>query len=119
MTIAVWRRPKEGHMNAMAKTRRSKHHKKPLWDLCLYVANRTPRSLLAIENLNEFCKKYLAGRYRIKIVNILARPQIARTDNIVAVPTLVRKKPGPERRLIGVLSESARMISGLQIKTQA
>ncbi len=103
-------------MNAMKKTRQPRHQTKPRWDFRLYIADGTPRSLLAIENLNEFCEKHFAGQYRIEVVDVLAQPQVARADNIVALPTLVRTNPKPARRVIGTLSDSKRMLSGLQMK---
>ncbi len=105
-------------MNAKTKMRRSRHQKEPLWDLCLYIAGRTPRSLLALENLSEFCETELAGRYRLEVIDVVAQPQMARAENIVALPTLVRKKPAPLRRVIGDLSDRKRMMTGLEIRAR-
>ncbi len=90
-----------------------------VWDLCLYVADDTPRSLMAIENLNSFCEKWLPNRCRIEVVDVCADPQAARTENIVALPTLVRKSPRPMRRVVGVLSDMERVLSGLGVRNVA
>ncbi len=105
-------------MNAKTKTHRSRHQKQLLWDLCLYIADRTPRSLLAFENLNEFCETHLAGHYHLEVVDVLAQPQVARADNIVAVPTLVCRKPDPARRVIGNLSDHVHILSALRLTAQ-
>ncbi len=102
-------------MIARKKTSRSRCRKQPFWELCLYIADNTPRSLLALENLKEFCEAHLAGRYRLEVVDVVAQPEIARNDNIVAVPTLVRTKPDPVRRVIGALSDRQRILSGLHL----
>ncbi len=105
-------------MNAKMNMRRARHQKEPLWDLCLYVADRTPRSLLAIGNLTDFCETEFAGHYHLEVIDVVAQPQIARAENIVAVPTLVRKKPAPLRRVIGDLSDRKRMVTGLEIRAR-
>lgn len=97
---------------------RTYQEEKPVWDLCLYVADRTPRALMAIKNLNAFREKWLSGRCRIEVIDVCADPQVTRKDNIVALPTLVRKSPQPVRRVIGTLSDMERVVSGLGIKKE-
>jgi circadian clock protein KaiB len=84
-----------------------------LWDLCLYVTNRTPRSVIALTNLRKICEEHLAGHYRIEVVDLLKQPQRAASDQIVAIPTLVRKLPATFRRVIGDLSNTQRVLAAL------
>lgn len=88
-----------------------------LWEFKLYVAGHTPRSVTAIANLKALCEEHMAGRYKIDIIDLIERPELARTDQVVAIPTLVRKLPGPIRRIIGDLSNTERVLVGLQAKT--
>jgi circadian clock protein KaiB len=90
-----------------------------LWDLRLYVAGQTPRSLAALSNLQKFCEEHLAGKYRIEVVDLVSNPQLARTDQILAIPTLVRRLPPPLRKIIGDLSNSERVLVGLELKPHA
>ena len=83
--------------------------------LRLYVAGQTPKSLAAFSNLRKICETHLAGRYEIEIIDLLERPQLASGDQIVAVPTLVRKLPEPITKLIGDLSDTERVLVGLQL----
>ena len=85
-------------------------------ELRLYVAGPTARSLAAIENLKAICDKNLGGFYKIEVIDLLQSPQLARGDQIVAVPTLVKKLPPPLRRVIGDLSNSERVLVGLDIR---
>ncbi len=85
------------------------------WELRLYVAGQTPRSVTALQNLKRLCESHLAGRYRIEIVDLLKNPQLARSDQILAIPTLVRKLPEPVRKIIGDLSQTERVLVGLQV----
>ena len=87
-----------------------------LWELRLYVAGQTPKSIAALANLKRFCEVHLAGRYRIEVVDLAENPQLARADQIVAIPTLVRKLPPPLRKMIGDLSDSERILVGLEMK---
>ncbi len=89
------------------------------WDLRLYVAGQTPKSLLALANLKKYCEENLAGRYHIEVVDLLENPQLAEGDQIVAVPTLVRKLPPPMKRIIGDLSNKERVLVGLDLKPRA
>jgi circadian clock protein KaiB len=86
------------------------------YDLRLYVAGQTPKSLTAIANLKRLCEDHLAGRYTIEVVDLLETPQLAAGDQIVAVPTLVRRLPPPLKRVIGNLSNTERVIVGLDIR---
>jgi circadian clock protein KaiB len=86
------------------------------FDLRLYVAGQTARSLAAMANLQEICDQHLEGRYRIEVIDLLEHPQLARGDQIVAVPTLVRKLPEPIRKLVGDLSNTDRALVGLDLR---
>lgn len=86
------------------------------WELRLYVAGQSPRSVTAIANLRRLCDEYLPGRHTIEIVDLIQHPQLARGDQIVAIPTLVRKLPEPIRKIIGDLSNTERALVGLQIR---
>ena len=88
----------------------------PMYDLRLYVAGQSPRSVRALENLRRVCDEHLAGRYRVEVIDLLVNPALARGDEIVAVPTLVRKLPEPIRRIIGDLSDTDRVLVGLQVR---
>lgn len=87
-----------------------------IWELRLYVAGKTARSMAAIENLNAICETHLAGKYRIEVVDLLVHPQLAKGDQIIAIPTLVRKLPEPIRKVIGDLSNTERALVGLQLR---
>jgi len=86
------------------------------WDLVLYVTDRSPKCLRAIENLRRACEKDLAGRYTIEIVDVLKNPRRAAADQILAAPTVVRRLPAPIRKLVGDLSDSDRLLIGLELK---
>jgi circadian clock protein KaiB len=86
------------------------------WDLCLYVTSRSPKCLRAIENLRRACEENLTGRYQIEIVDLLENPRRAADDQILAVPTVVRRLPEPIRKLVGDLSDSNGLLVGLQLK---
>jgi circadian clock protein KaiB len=86
------------------------------WELRLYVAGETPRSIAALENLERICEEHLAGKYSIEVVDLLKSPQLARGDQILAVPTLVRKLPEPVRKIIGDLSNEERVLVGLDLR---
>ena len=86
------------------------------WDLRLYVAGQTPRSLAAIANLQKICAEHLGGKYRIQIIDLLVNPQLSRDDQIIAIPTLVRRLPVPIRKIVGDLSDTARTLVGLQLR---
>ena len=87
-----------------------------IWNLRLYIAGRTARANAAIENLRDICETHLKGKYTIEVVDLLVNPKLAAGDQIVAVPTLVRKLPEPIRKIIGDLSDSERVLVGLDLK---
>ena len=87
-----------------------------VWDLTLYVAGQTPKSVAALANLRRICEEYLQGRYRIHIVDLLKDPGLARAHQIVAIPTLVRGIPQPLRKIIGDLSATERVLVGLDVR---
>lgn len=89
---------------------------KPEWDLRLYVAGMTVRAVTAVENLRKICDEHLAGKYRIEVIDLLKNPQLARGDQIIAVPTLVRKLPQPVRKIIGDLSNTTKVLVGLDLR---
>jgi len=84
--------------------------------LRLYVAGKTPKSILAFTNLKQICEDYLLGRYEIEIIDLLENPQLARGDQILAVPTLVRRLPEPIKKIIGDLSNTERVLVGLDLQ---
>ena len=88
----------------------------PEWQLKLYVAGQTPRSMAALANLKRVCESHLAGRYQIEVVDLLVNPRLAAGDQILAVPTLVRKVPEPIRKIIGDLSNEERVLVGLDVR---
>jgi circadian clock protein KaiB len=88
----------------------------PEYELRLYLAGHSPKSVRAVENLRSACEEYLPGRYRIELVDLLEDPQLARGDEIIAVPTLVRRFPEPVRRIIGDLSDTEKLLVGLQLR---
>ena len=88
------------------------------WNLRLYTAGQSPKSLAALANLKKVCDEHLAGRYSIEVVDLMKNPRLAKDDQIVAIPTLVRKLPEPLRRLVGDLSDTERTLVGLQIKAR-
>ena len=86
------------------------------WQLLLYIAGQTPKSIKALSNIKKYAEEYLAGIYSIEIIDLLVSPQLAEGDQILAVPTLVRKFPEPIRKIIGDLSNEERVLVGLNIK---
>ena len=87
------------------------------WHLRLYVAGQSPRSVHALANLKNICEQHLAGHYNIEIIDLIERPSLAKADDILAIPTVIRRLPSPSRRLIGDLSDTARVLAGLQLQT--
>ena len=86
-----------------------------VWDLRLYVAGSTPKSSIALRNLERLCEEHLAGDYRIEIVDLTKNPQLGQADQIVALPALVRKGPFPSRKIIGNLSDTERVLASLDL----
>jgi circadian clock protein KaiB len=90
--------------------------KTKLWQLRLYVAGQTPKSLAAFSNLKEICETHLNGRYRIEVIDLIEQPHLSKGDQILAIPTLVRKLPQPVRKIIGDLSDANRVLVGLDLR---
>ena len=88
------------------------------WELRLYVAGHTPKSLAAFANLKKICETHLQGKYSIEVIDLLVNPELARADQIVAVPTLVRRLPTPVKRIIGDLSNKERTLVGMELVPQ-
>ena len=86
------------------------------WQLRLYTAGQTPRSLAAFRNLKKVCEEHLPGQYEIEVIDLLANPRLAKDHQIVAIPTLVRKLPNPIRKIIGDLSDVERTLVGLDLR---
>lgn len=86
------------------------------WDLRLYTAGQSPKSLAALSNLKRICDQHLAGRYSIEVIDLMKNPRLAKDDEIIAIPTLVRKLPVPLRKIIGDLSDEERALVGLQLR---
>ena len=111
----------------MAKATNTLSRKKPVqkvklkepeeqWELRLYIAGNTDKSMTALKNLKSYCEEHLAGRYTLEIIDLLVKPQLAAGDQILAIPTLVRKVPVPIRKIIGDLSNEERVLVGLDIR---
>jgi circadian clock protein KaiB len=96
------------------KSRRKKDTTK--WELRLYVAGQTPRSVSAFDNLKKICEEHLGDTYSIEVIDLLENPQLAKGDQILAIPTLVRKLPRPVKKIIGDLSVTERVLVGLDVK---
>jgi circadian clock protein KaiB len=86
------------------------------WELRLYVAGQTPKSITALSNITKYCNEHLAGKYSIEVIDLLKNPQLAEGDQIFAIPTLVRKVPEPIRKIIGDLSDKEKVLVGLNIR---
>jgi circadian clock protein KaiB len=86
------------------------------WELRLYVAGQTPKSIAALANLKRFCEEHLKGQYTIEVVDLVKHPQLARGDQILAIPTLVRKLPSPMKKIIGDLSNTERVLVGMDLR---
>ncbi len=106
-------------MTEKVKTKERRDRASPAeqyWQLRLYVAGMTPKSLTAFANLKRICEEHLEGQYRIEVIDLMVNPQLARGDQILALPTLVRRLPEPVRKIIGDLSNTERVLVGLDIK---
>ena len=88
------------------------------WSLLLYVAGQTPNCVKAFENLKKICEQELKGRYEIEVIDLLKNPELAKGDQILAIPTLVRKLPPPVKRIIGSLKNTERVLVGLDLRKQ-
>ena len=102
----------------MSKTAKKPDARKraPKYDLCLYIAGNTQKSAVALANLKRICATHLGGEYRIKVIDLVKNPALARSDQILAIPTLVRRVPVPLRKIIGDLSDTERVLVGLDVK---
>ncbi len=100
----------------MARARKEDQHDASIWELRLYVAGQTPKSLAAFANLKKICEEYMPGKYRIEVIDLLENPRLAKGDQILAIPTLVRKLPEPVRKIIGDLSDTERALIGLDLR---
>ena len=98
------------------KPRITKSTRANFWELRLYIAGQTPNSIAAIANLKKICEEQLMGKYRIEVIDLLKKPQLAKGDQILAIPTLVRNIPKPARKIIGDLSNTDRVLVGLDIR---
>ena len=104
---------------ATRAVRKRKNFKEPTWKLRLYVAGQTAKSLQAFANLKRICEENLGGRYQIEIVDLMKNPKLAKGDQIFALPTLVRMLPEPVRKIIGDLSNTERVLVGLDLRPRA
>ena len=98
------------------KTEEAGELEEGFWNLRLYVAGQTPKSVSAFANLKRICEEHLGGRYRIEVIDLVEKPQLAHGDQILAIPTLVRKLPEPMRKIIGDLSNTDKVLVGLDIR---
>lgn len=105
----------KAHTSVAEKTQEKKQPEE-IWELRLYVAGQTPKSVTALSNLRQYCEQHLQGRYQIEVIDLLLNPQLAEGDQILAIPTLVRKVPVPIRKIIGDLSDQERVLVGLDIR---
>jgi circadian clock protein KaiB len=101
---------------AKPTTKSGKRPNEEIWALRLYVAGQTPKCMTAFANLKRICEDHLAGKYHIEIIDLLKDPKLARGDQILAIPTLVRKLPEPVRKIIGDLSDTERVLVGLDLR---
>ena len=99
-----------------ASKRRPAKSRSDFWRLRLYIAGHTPNSIAAIANLKEICEDKLRGKYRIEVIDLLEKPQLAKGDQIIAIPTLVRRLPPPVKKIIGNLSKTESVVVGLDLK---
>jgi circadian clock protein KaiB len=97
-------------------TAKSREPSPERWQLRLYVAGQTPKSITAFANLKKLCESHLAGRYEIEVIDLLKNPKLAAGDQILAIPTLVRKLPAPVKKIIGDLSNEHRVLVGLDLR---
>ncbi len=101
---------------AKKTARKDKQNANETWELRLYVAGQTAKSLTAFANLKKLCESHIPGRYHIEIIDLLKNPTLAKGDQILAIPTLVRKLPEPMRKIIGDLSNTERVLVGLDLR---
>ncbi|MGZ4850809.1 MAG: circadian clock KaiB family protein [Candidatus Bathyarchaeia archaeon] len=106
-------------MNQKDKTPKETGNKSDTWELRLYVAGQTPNSMKALANLKKLCEEYLKAKYTIEVIDLCKTPQLAAGDQILAIPTLVRKLPEPIKKIIGDLSNTERVLVGLDIRSKS
>ena len=106
-------------MQQLSEERKDNPERQESWDLRLYVAGQTPKSLQAFANLKRICEEHLAGNYQLEVIDLLKNPQLAKGDQILALPALVRKLPEPVRRIIGDLSNTERVLVGLDLRPRS
>ena len=99
----------------MGNVKKVEMAKEEIWELKLYIAGKTEKSVTALRNLKKYCEEHLKGKYRIEVIDLLKKPQLAEGDQIFAVPTLVKKIPEPIRKIIGDLSNEEKVLVGLNI----
>ena len=109
-------KPKEGGKMPSAKETKKSKSQNDSWVLRLYVAGQTPKSVIAFANLKRICSEHLSDKYRIELIDLLENPKLARGDQIVAIPTLVRNLPTPMKKIIGDLSNTDRVLVGLDLR---
>jgi circadian clock protein KaiB len=107
---------KKKKKSSATKRRPAKSSRGDFWRLRLYIAGQTPNSIAAIANLKEICEDKLKGKYRIEVIDLLKKPQLAKGDQIIAIPTLVRRLPPPVKKIIGNLSKTESVVVGLDLK---
>ena len=110
------RRQKKMKKSPAKKSRLTKNTGSDFWELRLYIAGQSPNSLAAIANLKKICEGELQGKYRIQVIDLLEKPQLAKGDQIIAIPTLVRRLPPPVKKIIGNLSKADRAMVGLDLQ---
>ena len=103
----------------VAKRSAAKRNRSNFWELRLYIAGQSRKSLQAVINLKQICEVHLPGRYSIEVVDLVQHPNLARADQILAIPTLVRKLPAPMRKIIGDLSNREKVLVGLDVEPEA
>ncbi len=106
-------------MKTTASTTRRRSTPTAVWKLRLYVAGQTPKSLKALANLKTICENHRAGSYNIEVIDLVENPKLASGDQILAIPTLVRRLPEPVRKIIGDLSDEQRVLVGLDLRVNA
>ena len=108
--------PAKTSKRAPGKASKSSRVNEQYWELRLYIAGNTAKSVAAVQNLKKYCEEHMKGRYRIEVIDLLVHPQLAEGDQILAIPTLVRKVPVPIRKIIGDLSNEEKVLVGLNIR---
>jgi circadian clock protein KaiB len=116
MAAPVLKKAAKAKLKPAASSKAKKSSPPDCWNLRLYVAGQTPRSITAFANLKRLCEERLAGRYYIEVIDLVKQPQLAQGDQIIAIPTLVRKLPEPIKRLVGDLSNIERVIVGMELQ---